>query len=143
MATVEAVTVRVDLDPWMSLSGLAGYSGLGVRTLRALLKHPATPLPHYRVGTPGAPGKRGAKVLVRRSEFDRWMAGWRQQPVSARDVGSILDRAVREVAGRVGGTRDNRRGKAKPRKGTGPAARGGDPGCTGVAPEAGSRGATG
>lgn len=96
MRIVEAVTVVQDLDPYLSLRGLAGYSGLSVRLLRSMLRHPSHPLPHYRVGVMGgsvalvAGGDgRGCKVLVRRSEFDRWMATWRQGPPG--DVGAALD----------------------------------------------------
>lgn len=99
---VSSVAVRVDLDPWLSLSGLSGYSGLSVRTLRLLLHHPDDPLPHYRVGAMDRrAGRRGAKILVRRSEFDRWMLRWKQQQAPLpRDLGGILDRAVAELTGR-------------------------------------------
>lgn len=56
------------LDPFLSLKALAGYSGLSVRKLREYLDDPAHPLPCYRVG---------GKILVRRSEFDRWIATYR------------------------------------------------------------------
>ena len=56
-------------DGYMSLRALAAnYSGLSVRTLRAYLSHPTRPLPHFRVG---------GKILVRRSEFDAWVAQFR------------------------------------------------------------------
>jgi hypothetical protein len=55
-------------DDYLPLRTLAGYSGLSVRTLRGYLVHPAHPLPHYRVG---------GKLLVKRSEFDDWMRGFR------------------------------------------------------------------
>jgi lambda repressor-like predicted transcriptional regulator len=54
--------VRVD-DAYLPLRRLAAYAGLSVRTLRAYLTHPSSPLPHYRIG---------GKILVRRSEFDAW-----------------------------------------------------------------------
>ena len=60
----ERVVLSSELDPFLSLRALASYSGLGVRTLRAHLTDPRRPLPCYRVG---------AKILVRRSEFDTWM----------------------------------------------------------------------
>lgn len=56
-------------SPYLSIKSLAAYSGLGVRTLRAHLIDPAHPLPHYRVG---------GKILVRRCEFDEWMAVYRR-----------------------------------------------------------------
>ncbi len=55
-------------DAYLPLKALVGYSGLGLRTLRAYLVHPSRPLPHYRVG---------GKIVVRRSEFDTWMAGFK------------------------------------------------------------------
>ena len=61
----EGVAVSVPLDPYLSLRGLADYSGLSVRKLRDLINDPAHPLPCYRVG---------GKLLVRRSEYDAWVA---------------------------------------------------------------------
>lgn len=55
-------------DGYLPLKALAGYSGLSVRTLRGYLAHPSRPLPHYRVG---------GKLLVRRSEFDAWIAAFK------------------------------------------------------------------
>ena len=77
---IEAVRVQTDLDPWLSLRGLAGYSGLSVRKLRDCLTRPVRPLPHFRVD---------GKILVRRSDFDTWMQAFRDTP----DV----DRIVRDV----------------------------------------------
>jgi hypothetical protein len=42
---------------------LATYAGLSIRTLRGYLGRRHAPLLHYRIG---------GKILVRRSEFDRW-----------------------------------------------------------------------
>ena len=65
----ERVVVSTPLDPFLSLRALATYSGMSVRTLRGHLEDPHYPLPCYRVG---------GKILVRRSEFDTWMARHRQ-----------------------------------------------------------------
>lgn len=56
-------------DAYLPLRMLALYAGLSVRTLRGYLTHPSRPLPHYRVG---------AKVLVKRSEYDAWMVAFRE-----------------------------------------------------------------
>ena len=66
---------------YLSLRALAGYSGLSVRTLRSRLVDGTHPLPHYRVG---------GKILVRRSDFDRWVEQFRatQRTVS---VGELVD----------------------------------------------------
>jgi len=65
MHIVEALTIQQDLDPYLSLKGLAGYSSLSRRTLQDLVNDTSDPLPSYRIG---------GKILVRRSDFDRWMA---------------------------------------------------------------------
>lgn len=72
---VGTVAVRVDLDPYLTIRALSGYTGLSRRTLQSLVNDPLDPLPSYRVG---------GKILVRRSEFDAWMARRRnRKPLSA------------------------------------------------------------
>ena len=76
-------------DPYLSLKALAGYSGISVRTLRGYLDlSPDEALPCYRL-----PG--GGKILVRRSEFDTWLARFRTRgrPNLARAIRELgLDR---------------------------------------------------
>ena|GEM_PF-447653 len=84
---IERVEARVILDPYLSLVGLAGYSGLSVRKLRAHLADVRHPLPCYRVG---------GKILVRRSEFDVWIAAYRQR--GRADVDRLVDEVIREVS---------------------------------------------
>jgi Helix-turn-helix domain len=75
----ERVIVSSALDPFLSLRALAAYSSLSVRTLRAYLTDLRHPLPCYRVG---------AKILVRRSEFDGWLLRHRQ--VGSPDVDRLM-----------------------------------------------------
>src|SRR5262249_50371051 len=84
----EQVVISTTLDPYLSLRALATYSGLSVRTLRQYLVDPAHPLPHHRVG---------GKVLVRRSEFDAWMAAYRR--VGQADVDALVADVLRDVRG--------------------------------------------
>jgi hypothetical protein len=77
------VVLAVSLDPYLSLRGLSSYSGLSVRTLRVYLDDPCNPLPCYRPG---------GKVLVRRSEFDAWIARFRRR--GRRDLDEIVTDAV-------------------------------------------------
>lgn len=100
MRVIEAVTIRQDLDPWLSLGALSEYSGLSVRTLRAYLVDPDHPLRHYRMREPHviatATGKRrtvSGKILVRRSEFDGWMQTFRYTP----DLDRLVDEVVAEI----------------------------------------------
>jgi hypothetical protein len=78
--------VRLE-DAYLSLTkGLPEYSGLSERTLRGLLKHPAHPLPCYRIG---------GKILVRRSEYDSWTQQFRA--VSPSCVDAIVADVLREL----------------------------------------------
>jgi excisionase family DNA binding protein len=75
MRVIEVVNISTDLDPYYSLKGLAGYASLSRRTLQDLVNDTTDPLPSFRVG---------AKVLVRKSDFDRWMARRRnRKPLAA------------------------------------------------------------
>lgn len=80
----ERVALSVQLDPFLSLRALAAYSDLSVRKLRDLLDDPANPLPCYQVG---------GKILVRRSEFDAWIAMYRHR--GRRAVDTIVDDVLR------------------------------------------------
>ena len=74
-------------DRYMSLDELSAYSGLSVRKLRDHLRDPEHPLPCYR---PGA-----KKVVVKRSEFDRWMEAfrWEGNP----DLDEIVSGIMRDL----------------------------------------------
>ena len=84
----EHVIFSSTLDPFLSLRALANYSCVSVRKLRELLEDSAHPLPHYRLG---------AKILVRRSEFDAWMTAYRK--AGQADVGRIVDTVMRDLRG--------------------------------------------
>ncbi len=88
ITVVEEVGVSVSLDPYLTLRGLAGYSGLSTRKLRDLLVDPHHPIPCFRVG---------GKILVRRSDFDRWMGAFRRNGIP--DLGAIADAMLRELQG--------------------------------------------
>lgn len=69
--TIERLEVQVALDPFLPLPALAAYSGLTRAALRrAINAAPDLALPCYRVGT---------RILVRRSEFDRWLEAYRHR----------------------------------------------------------------
>lgn len=67
----ERVVITTELDPFLPLRSLAAYTGLSVRTLRQYLDLPPDKaLPCYRVG---------GKILVRRCEFDAWVASYQSR----------------------------------------------------------------
>lgn len=68
-------------DPFFSLRALASYSSLSERMLRSFLRAPDHPLPHYRIG---------GRVVVRRSDFDRWVTVYREPATTADHVVSRL-----------------------------------------------------
>jgi Helix-turn-helix domain len=72
------------LDPYLGIKALAAYSGCSVRWLRDQLTAGLHPLPCYRLP--------GGKILVRRSEFDAWLARYRHvgSPNVARVVDDVL-----------------------------------------------------
>jgi excisionase family DNA binding protein len=70
----------------VALKALAAYSGFGLRKLYDFLSDPVHPLPHYRVG---------GKILVRRSEFDAWIARYRQ--CGRANVDAIVDNVLKSI----------------------------------------------
>ena len=82
----ERIVLSTVLDLYLPLTALEKYAGLSVRTLRDHLTDPTHPLPCYRVG---------GKILVRRSEFDAWIAKYRA--AGRTDVGAIVDEVLRDV----------------------------------------------
>ena len=83
----ERVVFSTPLDPFLALRALASYSGLSVRKLRDLLEQASHPLPYYKIG---------GKILVRRSEFDDWIAAYRRH--GRRDVDAIVNDVLRTLA---------------------------------------------
>lgn len=71
LPVIDRVAADVHLDPYLTLKGLAEYSGIAPRTLRAHVSDLTHPLPAYQVG---------GRLLFRVSEFDRWIAARRRRP---------------------------------------------------------------
>ncbi len=72
---------------WLDLKALQRYACVSERTLREWVHRPIDPLPAARVG---------AKILVRRGAFDRWLENHRLKAI---DVGCIVDELVAGVTG--------------------------------------------
>lgn len=85
---VDQVRCSIHLDPFLSLRAASGYTNLSVRSLRGWLTHPERPLPCYRVN---------GKILLRRSEVDHWLAGFRE--VGPQDVDAMVQAIVHDLQG--------------------------------------------
>jgi hypothetical protein len=72
---------------WLDLRRLTQYAAVSERTLRIWIHSPVDPLPAVQV--------RG-KILVRRTEFDRWLERHRVRTV---DLGCIVGEVVEAVTG--------------------------------------------
>jgi hypothetical protein len=73
-------------DKFFDLKGLSVYSSLGLSSLRYHIRENG--LPHYSVRNDKG---QVTKLLVKRSEFDKWMAHkWRD------DIDRIADEVLRE-----------------------------------------------
>jgi len=70
---------------WLDLKGLTQYASVSERTMRQWIHRSTNPLPAVRVGT---------KILIRRSEFDRWLEQRRLEPVN---VGCMVDEMVSDL----------------------------------------------
>jgi excisionase family DNA binding protein len=74
---------------WLGLRQAACYASVCERTLRAWIHSPIDPLPAVRVS---------GKILLRRSELDRWLETHRLQPAAALNLDTIVKDALRGIA---------------------------------------------
>jgi len=70
---------------YLDLKALALYSRIGIRTLRGYIHRKVRPLPSYQVDK---------KIIVRKVEFDEWLASFR-----CADGGDGIDSMVEEILG--------------------------------------------
>jgi excisionase family DNA binding protein len=70
---------------WLGLRELSVYANVSERTLRLWIRSPRDPLPATKI--------RG-KVLVRRTDFDRFLERHQIQPLAAIDVDRIVDEVL-------------------------------------------------
>ena len=73
-------------DQYFDLRGLSAYSSLGVPTIREHIK--LRGLPAFKVK---------GKLLIKMSEFDKWMEGYRQN--KAQDLDVLVEDVMKELRG--------------------------------------------
>jgi excisionase family DNA binding protein len=79
------MTNQTSQPEWLDLKALRGYACVSERTLREWIHRASNPLPAARVG---------AKILVRKSAFDRWLENHSLKTI---DIGCIVDELVAGV----------------------------------------------
>jgi excisionase family DNA binding protein len=75
---------------WLSLRELIEYAAVCDRTVRAWIHSPVDPLPATRVGR---------KILVRKSDFDRWLERHRMKSARTLDLDGIVREVLEGVTG--------------------------------------------
>lgn len=73
---------------WKDLRSLQQYAAVSDRTLREWIHLPVNPLPAVQVDQ--------GKLFVKRTDFDRWLAAHRYQPVNSIDLDRITSEIVNE-----------------------------------------------
>lgn len=86
-AEIESMNSEQPNPEWLDLRSLQKYACVSERTLRDWIHRAVDPLPAVRVQ---------CKILVRRSEFDRWLEAHQVRHI---DVGCIVDELVAGVKG--------------------------------------------
>jgi len=81
------MTNQTSQPEWLDLKALRGYACVSERTLREWIHRASNTLPAARVG---------AKILVRKSTFDRWLENHSLKTI---DIGCIVDELVAGVTG--------------------------------------------
>jgi excisionase family DNA binding protein len=74
---------------WMDLKAIQKYASVSERTVRDWIHRPQDPLPAVQVGK--------GKLLVKRSQFDRWLEAHPFRPAESTDVGRIVDEVMNEL----------------------------------------------
>jgi hypothetical protein len=85
---VEGLELTTPADPYLTLTALATYCSHSVRWLRDRVRDDEHALPHFKPP--------GGRILVRRSEFDAWIAAYRQHPNG--EVGAIVSDVLRRLS---------------------------------------------
>jgi predicted DNA-binding transcriptional regulator AlpA len=71
-------------DKYLKLKAMSAYSGISIRKLRECIKDAEHPLPCFRME---------GMILVKRSEFDRWME--RHFRLRKRDIDQVIDEVMK------------------------------------------------
>ena len=77
---------QLALPEWMDLKTVQQYACVSERTVRDWIHRAENPLPAVQV-------ERG-KLLIKRSQFDRWLESYRYEP---RDLGRIADEVMKDL----------------------------------------------
>ena len=88
MATATKSGREETSQEWLGLRKLTEYADVSERTLRSWMRRSDDPLPAVQVG---------AKILIRRSEFDRWLERHRIRTIDSVDIDGIVEELVEKT----------------------------------------------
>ena len=72
----------------MDIKALSRYSGISIRKLKDLIRHPEHPLPAYKVG---------GSIKIKKSEFETWISKFRLSPESNTKVDEIVNDIMNDI----------------------------------------------
>jgi excisionase family DNA binding protein len=84
--------VSNSMPEWLDLKALTKYACVSERTLREWIHRSDQPLPASQVG---------AKLLIKRSDFDRWMTSHRVTQIKSVDVDAVVSEVLAGLESRV------------------------------------------
>jgi excisionase family DNA binding protein len=74
--------MMLPVDYFMNIKTLSRYSGISVRKIKDLIRHPDYPLPAYKVG---------GSIKIKKSEFETWLNKFRLTPEKSTNVNEIVN----------------------------------------------------
>jgi hypothetical protein len=76
------------VDYYMDVKALSRYSGISVRRLKDLIRHPEYPLPAYKIG---------GSIKIKKSEFEIWVNKFRLIPEQDTKVDEIISDVMKDI----------------------------------------------
>lgn len=75
-------------DYYMGIKSLSRYSGISIRKLKDLIRHPEYPLPAYKVD---------GSIRIKKSEFEIWVNKFRLAQDTSANVEDIINDVMKDI----------------------------------------------
>jgi Helix-turn-helix domain len=77
---------------WMDIKAIQLYACISDRTIREWIHRPHDPLPAVQIDK---------KILIRRSQFDRWLESHPVQLASVIEIDAIVEEVMKDMKGAI------------------------------------------